>query len=260
MVSFKEFTDVLEEIAPPELAEDYDNVGLLIGDKNVGISKVLISLDTDLKTVEHAVKIGADMVLSHHPLLFRPLKQILCQDSIGKTAIELIRNNIQLYAMHTNFDSVKNGLCDYFLNTICRALPLASIEGEFPNGIGRIAKLPQKISLFELLGQVKQNLQLKTIRFVGDENAEVETIAVCNGGGADLIYDAFQKCADVYITGDLKYHHARYAYECERMLIEVPHYEAEILFCRYLANHLREKFGDRCEFVFYENENPWKTI
>ena len=260
MVTTKELCDYLDTLAPSALAEDYDNVGLLIGDCEAEISKILISLDTDASVVGEAKRLGADLILSHHPLLFHPVKQIVKQDAIGNTVIQLIQNGIQLYAMHTNFDSVKNGLCDYFLKTACGAEPCQSIEGEFPDGIGRIAELPKTILLSDLLVVLKDRLHMEHVRFVGNESQTITKLAVCNGGGADLIYDAYRLGADVYISGDFKYHHARCAHENGRALIEVPHYEAEILFCDYLAEILQAHFGDKCEFFVYKNENPWKNI
>ncbi|MBQ3554328.1 MAG: Nif3-like dinuclear metal center hexameric protein [Clostridia bacterium] len=260
MVTMKDFCDYLETLAPSALAEDYDNVGILIGDQEAEITRILISLDTDESVVCEAERIGADLVLSHHPLLFHPLKQIVRQDAVGNTVIKLIQSGINLYAMHTNFDSVKNGLCDYFLKTICNAEASQSMEGEFPDGIGRITELPEKIMLSDLLAMLKERLHMEHIRFVGDENQTISKLAVCNGGGADLIYDAYHLGADVYISGDFKYHHARHAYETGKALVEVPHYEAEILFCDYMAEILQKHFGQKCEVFVYKNENPWKNI
>lgn len=258
MVTLKELTEYLELIAPSALAESYDNVGLLIGDENAKINKVLISLDTDEQVAKEASELGVQLILSHHPLIFHPVKNILKSSSFGRTAYALIQNNISLYAMHTNFDSVSGGLCDYFLQQICSQKAVASLEGEYPNGIGRIAVLPEHVSLAGLLQRIKQNMNVGQLRFVGDENLAVKRIAVCNGGGADLIYSAAKAEADVFVTGDLKYHHARFAYENGMGLIEIPHYEAEIIFCRYICERLKKHFTDRVDFfVSQKNVNPW---
>ncbi len=258
MIALNEIIEYLEELAPKHLAEDYDNVGLMVGDKEASVSKVVISLDTDEKVADFATKNGAQLVISHHPLLFKPAKSITKGDSLGRTIYNLIKNDISLYAMHTNFDSVSGGLGDYFLKAACGVRAYDSIEGEFPDGIGRIAKLDREITFGELIDRIKKGLLINSIRYVGDENMPVKTIAACNGGGADLIFSAYSMGADVYISGDLKYHHARYAYENNRCLIEVPHYEAEIIFCEYLSELLNKKFKEKCEFLVYKNENPWK--
>lgn len=259
MIELNEIISYLEQIASPDLAEDYDNVGLMVGNKDAKISKVLISLDTDEKTVEKALECGADLIISHHPLLFKPAKSITDQTSIGRIIYSLIQNGINLYAIHTNFDSASNGLGDYFLKTACCATACDCIDGEFPNGIGRIAKLDSALTLGQLIDVVKKGLNLSSVKFVGNENKLINTVSVCNGSGADMLFDAYSKGADVYITGELKYHHARYAYENDLCLIEVPHYEAEIIFCKYLADILKDKFSQKCEFLIYQNENPWKV-
>lgn len=258
MVALNEVIEYLEKLAPGELAESYDNVGLLVGDSNIKVSKVIISLDTDEMVAKKATQLGAELIISHHPLLFKPAKSITKQDSLGKTLYSLIQNNISLYAMHTNFDSVAGGLGDYFLNCACGVKASGSLEGEFPNGIGRIAELEQEITFGELLDKIKKGLCIEKIRYVGDENQRIKTVAACNGGGADLVYNAYRMGADVYISGDLKYHHARHAYENGHCLVEVPHYEAEIIFCKYLSELLNGQFGEKCEFLVCENENPWK--
>ncbi len=258
MIALNEIIAYLEELAPKHLAEDYDNVGLMVGDKEALVSKVVISLDTDEKVADFAAKNGAQLVISHHPLLFKPAKSITKSDCLGRTIYNLIKNDISLYAMHTNFDSVSGGLGDYFFKTACDVEAYDSIEGEFPDGIGRIAELSKEITFGELIDRIKKGLLINSIRYVGDENMPVKTIAACNGGGADLIFGAYSMGADVYISGDLKYHHARYAYENGRFLIEVPHYEAEIIFCEYLSELLNKKFKEDCEFLVYKNENPWK--
>lgn len=258
MAELAEIMTYLERLAPPALAEDYDNVGLLIGDEHAEVTKVLISLDTDESVAREAAELGAQLVLSHHPLIFRPAKNIIKQSGFGRTVYTLIQNNISLYAMHTNFDSVSGGLGDYFLAQICPQKAFGCMEGEFPNGIGRIAELKDNIPLAVLLEKIKQNFGMEQIRYVGSENTPVRKIAVCNGGGADFTDTAAQMGADVYISGDFKYHHARFAYENRLCLVEIPHYEAEIIFSRYLRERLNKEFDRGIEFIVSEkNRNPW---
>lgn len=259
MVELKEITAYLDMLAPASLAEDYDNVGLLVGDKDSRINRLLVSLDTDEYVCREAAERGAELIISHHPLLFRPAKAIVKQDSAGKTIYGLITSGISLYAMHTNFDSVSGGLGDYFLDCACGVKPFNCIEGEFPNGIGRIAHLETETTFGELMDHIKRNLGMKQMRYVGERDTIIKTVAACNGGGADLAYSAYSMGADVYLSGDLKYHHARYAYENGLCLAEIPHYEAEIIFCRHVAALLKAHFKDRCEILISEqNKNPWK--
>ena len=118
MVKLTEVTEFLNSIAPPHLAESYDNVGLLIGDKDKEIHKVLVTLDADEAVALDAQKKQVDLVVSHHPLIFKPLSRITGEDAASRTVLSFIKGDIALFAMHTNFDSVKSGLGDLFLDKI----------------------------------------------------------------------------------------------------------------------------------------------
>ena len=139
MVKLTDIIDFLNLTAPPHLAESYDNVGLLIGEKEKEIRKVLVTLDTDEIVAIDAREKQADLVLSHHPLIFRPLGRITGEDAVSRTVLSLIKDDIALFSMHTNFDSVKCGLGDLFLDKIAETQNRVPIEGDGENGIGRIA-------------------------------------------------------------------------------------------------------------------------
>lgn len=261
MITCEELISFLEELAPKELAEDYDNVGLLIGSANKNIERILVCLDTDEWVAEEAAAKRADMVLSHHPLIFKPVRQILTESVFGKTAMTFIQNNITLYAAHTNFDSAHGGLCDYLLTKICECDVLGVLDGADGSGIGRVARLKSAVSMENLMRCIQGALGMKHIRFVGDPQRSIERIAICNGGGGDYVYNAQAAGADVYISGDFKYHHARSAYENGMGLIEIPHYEAEIIFCEYFEKILNEKFGDKITVYRAEqNKNVWNNF
>ncbi|MDO6354455.1 Nif3-like dinuclear metal center hexameric protein [Caloramator sp. CAR-1] len=123
-VSAKNIIDYLEKMFPPSLAEDYDNVGLLIGDKDKNINKILFTLDVTRDTLDEAIKLGCDMIISHHPLIFTPLKKIKTDEYIGSIIIKAIKNDINIYAVHTNFDNAEKGLNDF----LAKLLELEDIE------------------------------------------------------------------------------------------------------------------------------------
>lgn len=257
MVNIKEITDFLHTLAPVYLAEDYDNVGLLVESEKTEIESVLISLDTDNKVTEEAKNKKCDMIISHHPLIFKPLKRVGADDCV----FSLVKNNIALYAMHTNYDAVQGGLCDVLLNKICKCKDVMPLIGEESDSIGRFATLESEMSFSEFTESIKNALGLKELRVVGCDEARIKTVAICNGGGADFVYDAKGKGADVYISGDFKYHHARFGYENDIALLELSHYDAEIIFIDELAKLLEEKFADRLRiFKSEKNINPWKTV
>lgn len=257
MVNLRELTDFLHTVAPLYLAEDYDNVGLIIENDKDCAESVLISLDTDQDVVKEAKEKGCDLVISHHPLIFKPLKKITKKDCV----FSLIKENIALYAMHTNYDSVKGGLCDVLLSKVGEFENVLSLTGDEPDAIGRIAELKKETTFKAFAENIKSVLGICNLRVVGDLNKKIKTVAVCNGGGADFVYDAFSKGADVYISGDFKYHHARFAYENDMPLIEITHYDAEILFIDAIEKLLKEKFGDKLKiYKSQENINVWKTV
>ncbi len=259
MVALSEIMSFLESLAPKELSESYDNVGLLVGTTEKNINRVLITLDADEKVSEEAKAVNADLVISHHPLIFNPLKKVTDDDSISRTVISFIKNDIPLYAMHTNFDSVKCGLGDLFLDKIAKTKNRTSIEGDGENGIGRIAHLCRETTLFDILKNIKKEFKLASVRYIGDENKKIEKIAVCNGGGAGLLYNAKAMGADLYVSGDIKYSQARFAYENDIAFVEIPHYNAEIIFCDFVKEILKEKFGGKIEvFTSDKNIDIWK--
>ncbi len=261
MVKLNKILEFLSNLAPFEYAESYDNIGLLVGDKEREINKVMITLDADEKVVNDAFKKECELIISHHPLIFTPLKKIITDDSISRTVIDLIKNDISLISMHTNFDSVESGLCDLFLDKVADTKQRIALHGDEINGCGRIAELKNSTTLMNLLNIVKKEFNLNSLRYIGNKEKKIEKIAVCNGGGADFIYNAKEMGADVYISGDIKYHHARFAYENDISLIEVPHYEAEIIFCKYLKEILEKHFRNKLDIcVTDKNINVWNNI
>jgi len=261
MVEMNSIINFLNSFAPPCLAEDYDNVGLLVGDKNKEVCRVLIALDVDEYVLEDADKKSCDLVITHHPLIFKPLKRIDTEDSVSRSIIKLIKNDISLISVHTNFDSVKSGLCDMFLDKIADVSTRAAIDGDEYNGAGRIGDLKNESTFEEIIKRVKKEFEIDKIRYVGKNDRKIKKIAVCNGGGADYIYAAKKLGADLYISGDFKYHHARFAYENDICILDVPHYKAEIMFCEYLKELLKNKFNQEIEvFLTDKNIDVWKEF
>lgn len=261
MIKLAEIIEYLNTVAPSEFAEDYDNVGLLIGDKNKEIKTVLITLDADELVAKDAERRHADLVLSHHPLIFSPLKRITGEDGLSKTVLSLIKNDIALFAMHTNFDSVKSGLNDLFLDKIANTKKHISMEGDGENGLGRVAELEEKVTFGVLLNKIKSEFKLSHLRYIGDENKVITKIAAVNGGGAEYVSCAKKLCADCFISGDFKYHQARYAYENDLALVEIPHYSAEIIFCDYVKDILEQQFGERINIqITDKNIDVWKHL
>lgn len=230
-----EITNVIEKYAPKTLASSYDNVGLMLGDANRDVSTVLLTLDVDLAVAVEAKAVGAELIISHHPLIFDPVKNITADTPEGKCLLYLIENHISVYSAHTNLDATLGGLNDLAaqLISLSDTIPLEE-NGEA--GIGRIGRLPMPMKLSELANEIKKIYHVPCIRFVGDGGRPVSKVALCTGSGGDLLSLAKEKGADVYITGDIKYNVARSAAANGIGLIELGHYESE-----YIAVDLLEK-------------------
>ncbi len=261
MVKLNKIVDFLDSFAPFDFAESYDNVGLLVGDKDKEINRVLITLDADKEVINDAKSKNCDLVISHHPLIFKALKRVVSDDAVSKTLMTLIKNDISLVSVHTNFDSVKFGLCDLFLDKIIKTKNREALSGDSENGIGRIADLCEAATLEDILNSVRGEFDISNLRYVGDKNRVIKRIAVCNGGGAEFVYDAKEMGADLYVSGDIKYQHARYAYENDITLIEIPHYNAEIIFCQYLKEILEKEFENSIEILVTDkNKDVWSVF
>ncbi len=261
MVELKELLAFFEDIAPKALAEEYDNVGLLVEGIADEIQTVVIALDADEQTVCDAEAVGAELILTHHPIMFRPVNRLTEKEGGQRTIRRLLQKGIGLFAMHTNFDSAAGGLCDAFLDAFGEYSERSSFSGE-ADGIGRIGTLKEPVTVGELLKRGKAAFSPESpIRYVGDDMAEVSRIAVCNGGGSDMIYEAHALGAEVYISGDFKHHHARFAYENGMHLIEIDHYDAEVGFCDLMKQKIEAAFCDRLQVhVAKHEQSPWRSF
>ena len=226
----QEIIDKIEDFAPLIMACEGDNPGLMFGKKNKEIKRVLVALDVDLSVIREATEKGADLIVTHHPLIFDPIKQINEKTTAGRCILELAESNIALYSAHTNLDSAKGGLNDIFAEKlgISGTKPIEityTDENGTDYGIGRVGAIEKEMTLSEFAAFVCKAFDLPSTNFVGDGNAKVKTVAVCSGSGGSLLSDV---SADVYVTGDIKYSGARNAADAGQNLVIAGHYETEI--------------------------------
>jgi dinuclear metal center YbgI/SA1388 family protein len=233
ILKVKTIQHIMEEYAPSILSEDYDNVGLMVGDKDAEVTKILIALDCTIDVIREAVDTGCNFILTHHPLLFIKPKTITSDTLIGVKILELIKNNIAVYASHTNLDSVKGGLNDIATEILGfnegKVMEASIIPGydNGLNGIGRLVTLDNHILLIDLCEKVKKIFNAKQIRYVGEDNRVIKTIAIINGSGEDFFERARKLKADCIITGDTKYHGACDLKEQGIALIDAGHFITE---------------------------------
>ncbi len=241
----------MEEYAPSILSEDYDNVGLMVGDSGVEVTKILIALDCTIDVIREAVDRGCNFILTHHPLIFVKPKTITSDTLLGKKILELIKNNIAVYASHTNLDSVKGGLNDIATEMLGfnggKVMQPSIIPGydDGHNGIGRLVALDNPILLIDLCEKVKKIFNAEQIRYVGEENKTIKTIAIINGSGEDFFEMARNLKADCIITGDSKYHGACDLKEQGMTLIDAGHFITEWIPFQTFGKILQKKLQNK---------------
>lgn len=251
MLKVKDIAAELERLAPPELAEPWDNVGLMAGNADQRVSTVFVCLDVTSDNVQRAIDCGADLIISHHPLLFAPVKRITEQDISGSILRNLIRNDISVYSAHTNLDHADGGMNDILasragLINVRRFKECECVDGTGQPicNIGRVGCLSVPMEMGDYVDFVRESLDCKSIRYVGNPEEIVSVAAVCSGSGGDGIYSAYHAGADVYITSDIKHHEAQLAFELGLNLIDAGHFETENTICTFMAEFLEERFEE----------------
>ena len=225
----RDIVNIMEDYAPVQLKESYDNVGLMVGDSATEVTKILIALDCTIKVIDEAIKCGCNLIITHHPLLFKKPASITMNTLQGKKIIKLIKNNINLYASHTNLDSTPNGINEIIMEILdldkSETLDTSAINCQA--GIGRIATLDETITLEELIHRVKLKLKIQSLRYCGDEGKIINKVAVINGSGEDYIALAIKRGADCIITGDTTYHYISDYNEEGIAIIDAGHFDTE---------------------------------
>ena len=255
----KKIIKQLEGKFPLELAEEWDNVGLLLDSTRREIKSIMLCLDITRDVVDKAVANKVDLIISHHPFIFPPLKKITTDEVNGEKILKLARNNIAVYSMHTNIDSGIGGLNDFIIKKIGqegkvfaisnnRSIELRKLvtsdlidaKDKIINPL-RIQKLKSAITIGELCKIIKEKLCIPNVRVVGDTAKLVKSYAICTGSGMSFSGNVKKK-ADVFITGDLKYHESLDASELNQTIIDLGHYESEYLFVELLEENLKTFF------------------
>lgn len=253
-MEFKDLIRLIEEIADPELSEDWDNCGTQINAGKNELNKVLITLEITKEVIGEAQKSEADLIVSHHPLLFHPIQKIDANTPQGNYLFQLIQSGISVYCAHTSFDKAPDGNNVY----MARKIGLKEIRhfcDEFENpsqgAMGIMGQFEETMSLREACKWVGRALDLpkNEIRAVGDLKKEIRTVGLCTGAGSDLISLASRNQCDLFITGDVKYHEAQKAKEDDFCLMDAGHYGTEKIFAENFARQLREKAKGQIEVI-----------
>jgi len=239
--------DAVEEIVPGEFAEEWDNSGMQLGGPDWQVDRVLVALDTLPEVISAAWQAGVDLVITHHPLIFKPLTTIDVSRLEGFVIQQALEHHVAIYTAHTNLDRVKDGVNDVLASRIglCHTTSLFNDGVSEKPGFGRIGRLGSPTSLALLANKLKHKLGLSHVKVVGDPDMSVTTAAVCSGSGSSMIRAFFDAGADVFISGDLKYHDARDVEFTRKALIDIGHFASEHLIVETFAQRLSRHFHDK---------------
>ncbi len=247
--SIADVAQYLEEWAPPSSAQSYDNVGLQVGDPAAEVQMAVIALDMTPGVLQEAADLGASLIISHHPLIFRPLRHLTPKTFSSNLALRLAESRIALYSIHTNLDAAPGGVSFALGQTLgIRDLSFLAGDDDPSAGLGAIGSLDRSMKLNEFLARVSKRLDAGSVRYAGIPDVIVRRVAVCGGAGADLIELALEAEADAYVTSDIKYHEFFKVLDVQgrpRMaLIDAGHYETEAMTVDLLRKALTKRFPD----------------
>ncbi len=236
----KDVVAVIEEFAPLALQEKWDNSGLCIGSPEDEVSSVLLGLDCTPGLVDEAIACGADMIVTHHPLIFSGLKKISADDLVGEAVVKAIRAGISVYAAHTSADKVMAGVSGAMaarlgLKDVC----ILDEDGE-GTGLGVVGNLPEPVTAQDALELVKERFALKVVKASRPVGCMVERVAMSGGSGGSLIGAARAAGAQLYISGDISYHN--FFTPEGFMIMDIGHYESEIEIVDILFSLIKKNF------------------
>lgn len=249
MAKISSVIEQIEHLAPLDLQEEWDNSGWQIKLENEELTKVMLALSPTLDVVEQAKEFGCNLIIAHHPLFFSEIKKIAPDSVQNKVAIEAIKSGIQIYSAHTNLDKTQGGINDL----IAKLLGLTNVRDEFD--IVRVGEI-EPVEINDFVHKVKMVLSCKEVRLINPmglnmtEAQEVKTVAICSGAGGDFVNKID---ADIFITGDIKYHTAIDVQD--KAVLDAGHFETERIILPYLEDYL----SDFSVFVAAERY-PWIVL
>jgi dinuclear metal center YbgI/SA1388 family protein len=266
MANLKDIIGILDEVAPFSLAENWDNSGLQVGSLSMEIKKILWPLNPTIMAVQNAIERNAQLLLTHHPLIFDPLSCVDIETYPGNVLNEAIKNSISIVAVHTNLDAAKTGinqiLAEMFELNNAKTLESSEDLENVDLGIGRIGNLKEPARLSDISNRVKRVLGLTALRIMGKGETEIRRIAIVGGAGGSMVSSAFKKGADLLITGDIKHNEALAAEDMGMCLIDGGHFSTErtafVSYREYLSDIFKNKGLDIMLEVFGDEKDPMR--
>ena len=243
----KEITQFLESIAPLHLQEGYDNSGLIVGNDNWEVNQAIVSLDATPEVVAEAIERGCDMVISHHPIVFSGLKKLNGKNYIERAVMMAVKNDIALYAIHTNLDNV---LQDGVNERVAQRIGLQKLQILKPKdasephiGAGIVGDLKDSVAVESFFSMLKVRMQTGPIRHTDWVHDAISRVAICGGSGSFLLEEAKKSGAQVFITGDYKYHQFFDA-DGEIIIADIGHFESEQFTIDLLCEQVNNNFSN----------------
>jgi len=251
--------DFLEQFAPTRLAEDWDNVGLLVGDRVDAADRIMTCLTITPATVAEAIEQQAHLIVTHHPLPFRPLKRLTADETPGRLLLGLISARVAVYSPHTAFDSAAAGVNQRLaeglgLVDVAPLVPLS--DDSTGEGAGRYGRLAEEVPLSELASRVKRFLSIQTLQMVGLPERRVQTVAVACGSAGQFIEPARALGCDVLVTGETNFHTCLEAEATDTALLLPGHYASERFALELLADALAERFQGATVWASRQERDP----
>lgn len=264
MPNMDEIKSALERIAPPGLAEEWDNSGFQVRiTDGRQIRRILVSLEISGDVVSEAISKGADMIVTHHPLIFGKISKVDDKQITGNYLIRLIQAGISVYSAHTSFDSALNGTNQYLAEQLgleeIRPLAPSALPGAEDCGMGRTGVFSEPLSFEAFMQRLVSACDRNIYRIAGKAPESVSKVSLCTGAGAEFIGAAAENGSDVYITGDVKYHDARDACETGVCVVDAGHFGTENIFSENFAAQLRAQKIEGLEVLVSESDlNPFR--
>lgn len=251
-MTVKDITSVIESWAPLGIQEEWDNSGLIIGNYDDEVHGVLVAFDCTAELVREAVSKGCDLIITHHPLIYKGVRHIRRGECIGEAILEAIRSGVAIYAAHTNADKVPGGVSWAMAGRLgLKDVSILCDEGGY--GFGAVGSLEKAMSGEEALSYVASRFGLKVIRHSALV-PKIERVAVLGGSGSSQIPQALKAGAQLYICGDISYH---YFFADEGlMLMDIGHFESEVEIVDIFFSMIRKKFPT---FAVLKSEDPGKS-
>jgi dinuclear metal center YbgI/SA1388 family protein len=246
----KDVINVIEDFAPLSIQESWDNSGLCIGSPESEVSSVLLGLDCTEQLVNEAIACGADLIVTHHPLIFSGLKKISPDDPTGAAVFKAISNGISIYAAHTNADKAAGGVSAL----MAEKLQLKECMPLTPDSFGVVGNLEAELPVEEFAAKVKEAFGVDVVRASKPLEEKIRRVAVCGGSGRSFIPDAMANGVQAYVTGDITYH--EFYAEKGFMVMDIGHYFSEYGIVEVFANILSKNFPTFAVSISKKNNNP----